>query len=195
MKLFVVQHGEKHRIDGDPGLTDIGRAQAKSVVAFFRERGTVTAVYASPMRRALETAAPIAHRSGVPLQVDDRLRERMNWTTERWPEFDDFRDEWQRATTDRSYQPRSGDSSFSTGERMVAFLRDVQLSLSGDELVAVSHGGATVDLLRTLIGDTSLNRIAPGVIQGGVPPAAITGLEWTGQTWEVRGVGRTDHLG
>ena len=192
MKLFVVQHGEKHRIDGDPSLTDTGRAQAKSVAAFFRERGTVTAVYTSPLLRAIETAAPIAHESGVPVRVDDRLQERMNWTTDQWPELDDFLDEWHRATTDRGYQPRSGDSSFGTAERMVAFLSDIQLSPPGVEVVAVSHGGATVDLLRTLIGDTRLSRIAPSVMQEGVPPAAITSLEWTGQTWEVGGIGQSD---
>ena len=194
MRVFIVQHAEKDRAGGDPDLTHTGRAEAKSVAAFFGERGTLTAVYTSPRRRAFETAAPIAHESGVPVHVDDRLRERMNWTTEQWPVFDDFLDEWQRATSDRGYEPRSGDSSMNTGNRMVAFLTDIQLSSPGDELVAVSHGGATVDLLRTLIGDTHLSQITPGVIQAGVSPAGITTLEWTGKAWEVGGVGEVGHL-
>jgi hypothetical protein len=36
---------------------------------------------------------------------------------------------------------------------------------------AVTHGGITIDLLRTLLGDDSL---PPGVMDAGIPPCAVT---------------------
>ena len=46
--------------------------------------------------------------------------------------------------------------------------------------VAVSHGGVTVDALRTIIGDDVLVAANPGIIDEGVPGGAITELVWSG---------------
>ena len=37
------------------------------------------ALLSSPLRRAWETAAAIAAATGLRVQLDDRLRERLNW--------------------------------------------------------------------------------------------------------------------
>ena len=75
--VFIVQHGEKERLPGDPGLTAAGRSQAAFTAAYLAGLDvSVSSVYASPLRRAQETATPIASALGLSLHTDDRLRER-----------------------------------------------------------------------------------------------------------------------
>jgi broad specificity phosphatase PhoE len=60
--------------------------------------------------------------------------------------------------------------------------------------VVVTHGGATIDLLRDLLSDRELESRAPGLIQHGVPGAAITELDCDGDALTVRSIAVIDHL-
>ena len=62
------------------------------------------------------------------------------------------------------------------------------------ELIAVMHGGVTVDLLRTLLGDAEIERRAPAVISHGVPSCAITELEHAGERWTAIRIADQTHL-
>ena len=91
--ILLVRHGQaaagfgSHR---DPGLDDAGRAQAEAtaeeLAARFEEP---VPIYSSPLKRAQETAAPLARRWGsevileprvaeIPSPTED-LRERARW--------------------------------------------------------------------------------------------------------------------
>lgn len=67
----------------------------------------LAAVYSSPMRRARETADRIAGRHQLGVTIDDRLKERMNWTGEE--PLDVFLAGWTRSTGSNETQshPRS----------------------------------------------------------------------------------------
>jgi hypothetical protein len=52
--------------------------------------------------------------------------------------------------------------------------------------IAVSHGGVTVDALRTIIGHEVLAAAKPSIIDDGVPGGAITELVWSGGEWEPK---------
>ena len=71
MRLILVRHGRPNEIDpatpGDPSLNEDGRRQARAVARLLAGEG-ITRIIASPMRRALETAQPLA--DGVGLGVD-----------------------------------------------------------------------------------------------------------------------------
>jgi broad specificity phosphatase PhoE len=81
--LWLVRHGEStwntlglcqgHRDDAE--LTARGIAQAATVGDQFRSL-SVSAIYSSDLRRALQTAAVIAEVLGLPVTKDARLRER-----------------------------------------------------------------------------------------------------------------------
>jgi broad specificity phosphatase PhoE len=58
----------------DPALTERGRLQAARLARRLREQG-VDAIYTSPMRRAIETAAIIAAEKGLPIISASNLRE------------------------------------------------------------------------------------------------------------------------
>jgi broad specificity phosphatase PhoE len=181
IELILVQHAEKARTAGDPGLTPAGERQAARTAAFLAGRHRagerIDGLHASPARRTQETAAPLATALGLPVRLDPRLRERMNWGD--GPDgqsLEDFLREWARATADRDFTPVGGESSRAAGARLLAALDDVAAADGGARLVFVTHGGVTVDLLRTLIGDAAVRQRHPTLLTEGVPPAAITRL-------------------
>ena len=79
MDLLLIRHAEPERIvdaegPADPPLQARGLAQAEHLAAWLADE-TIDAVWSSPMRRALETAAPVASTHGVEVVVDDELAE------------------------------------------------------------------------------------------------------------------------
>ena len=81
--LWLVRHGEStwNTLGLAQGhcdqarLTQLGLRQARAVAARLRDRPAV-ALYVSDLRRALETAAPLADALGLAVTRDARLRER-----------------------------------------------------------------------------------------------------------------------
>ena len=186
---YLVQHAEKQPGPGDPELTPHGHEQAARTARWLSRVGLV-AVYSSPLRRARQTAEPIATAAGVPVRLDDRLRERMNWDG-RSPLLE-FLADWDRCTADRDFSgaelmaPAAADSSHQAAARLRGFLAE-RVDAPGP-IAVVSHGGITVDLLRTLLGDAA---VPAGLISRGVPPCAITTVD--GLT--VLDIAATEHLG
>ena len=100
-------------------------------------------MWSSPMRRAVETTEPIVKMAGLRLVTDSRVRERTNWDNPSHESVDQFLENWQRASADREYVPRSGDSS--------------HLAATYDHGVAavVAHGGITMDACGTCSATSS----------------------------------------
>ena len=91
--ILLVRHGQaaagfgSHR---DPGLDDVGRAQAEATAEELAARFEAPVpIYSSPLKRARETAAPLARRWGSEVVIEPRvaeipsptedLRERARW--------------------------------------------------------------------------------------------------------------------
>jgi broad specificity phosphatase PhoE len=80
-RIYMIRHGKPaatwgQASDGDPGLDETGKAQARAV------RDVLLAlpqpprlVVSSPLRRCRETAQPLADALGVEPQIDDRFGE------------------------------------------------------------------------------------------------------------------------
>jgi broad specificity phosphatase PhoE len=167
--VYLVQHGDKERLPGDPGLTALGRQQAARTGQRLSSL-EVRALWSSPMRRARETADCIAAVTGLAVQPDARLRERLNWDGGML--FDDFLALWERTAHDRDLVPAGGQSSRQAAARLLAFVAGLR-GVPGP-VAAVTHGGITTELLRDLLGDDVLR---PGVLDEGVPPGAITAID------------------
>lgn len=77
--IFLVRHGEASASwgeDADPGLSELGRQQAQSVAAYLEQRiGRDCTVISSPLRRAIETAAPLEQVLGIRVTTDAAFRE------------------------------------------------------------------------------------------------------------------------
>ncbi len=164
--VYLVQHGDKEPLPGDPGLTAWGRRQAAVTGRWLRGAG-LQALYSSPLRRARQTADCIAAATGLAVQLDGRLGERANWDGS--VPFGDFLADWARSTRDPDFVPRGGESSRQAADRLGAFLAGLPARPS--PVGAVTHGGVTTDLLRTLLTDQAL---PAGLLDAGIPPCAIT---------------------
>jgi probable phosphoglycerate mutase len=79
MELLLIRHALPRRIDegdgagpADPELAPLGVEQAAALADWLRTE-EVDALWSSPMRRARETAAPVADALGPPFVVDEGL--------------------------------------------------------------------------------------------------------------------------
>lgn len=115
-RIYLVRHGKAAAgFDGhaDPGLDDLGRAQAAATAGMLAELGPLP-IYSSPLARARETAVPLAERwaseviieprvAEIPSPTED-LAERAAWLREamagRWSALDDSLQAWRTALID-----------------------------------------------------------------------------------------------
>ncbi|MBN1264282.1 MAG: histidine phosphatase family protein [Anaerolineales bacterium] len=129
----------------DYSLTEKGRLQAQQTAEYLRSQPIVS-VYASPLKRTIETAEIIANPFGLPVQVLEEFREVDVGDLEG---TEDLETGWEfhRGIVDQWYAGRS-DVAFPGGEdyqtlynRMKTGYQEV-LSHSGEGIhVIVTHGG------------------------------------------------------
>jgi broad specificity phosphatase PhoE len=187
--VAILQHGEKVPAAGDPGLTLLGTVQAMRGARRLASLAP-SRLISSPMRRSHQTLAPLATATGLEVEVDPRLAERMN--LEEATRLTDFVDAWSRTVLERDWTPPGGRSSRATAAAMREVLEEV--AVADATVVLGSHGGATTDLLRDLLGDDELERRGPGLIRLGVPGGAVTTLARDGGVWAVDQIADVAHI-
>jgi 2,3-bisphosphoglycerate-dependent phosphoglycerate mutase len=80
MELLVIRHGLPERVErtdgtaADPDLSEAGREQAQRLADYLASE-QIDAVYASPMRRAQQTALPLAAARGLAIRTEPRIAE------------------------------------------------------------------------------------------------------------------------
>jgi len=77
--LLLIRHGETTRVESatgiaDPPLTDTGREQARRLAEWLKDE-RLDHIVVSPLRRARETAAPLAEQFGLEPEVIAALAE------------------------------------------------------------------------------------------------------------------------
>ena len=78
--IFLVRHGEAAAGWGDhpdPGLSDLGQAQAHQVASNLADLGA-TSLISSPMQRCRETASPLAEHLGTSARIEPAVSENCN---------------------------------------------------------------------------------------------------------------------
>lgn len=185
--LYLVRHGDKVRAAGDFGLTEVGQMQARAAGDYLA-RFPVTALYSSPLERAHETARIISECIGLPEQIETRLRERLNWGAVPDHSREEFLSDWYRASAERDYVPRGGDSSRATGERVNSYLHELAGRSLHAHIVCVMHGGALADWLLNTFDNTWLRATYPEFEL--VPPASITQIHAHGNEFVIEDFAR-----
>jgi len=166
LEILLVRHGEtewnsQRRIQGqlDVPLNATGREQARSLAA--RLAGVaIDAVYASDLARARQTAEPVAEALGLPLRLDERLRERHFGGLQ-----GRYYEELQRDAPQVHERMRARDLDFDLDggetlprfhERVCDALSDLAARHPRGRIVVVSHGGV-LDCVYRMAGTMPLD--------------------------------------
>ena len=159
--LILVRHGQiqanvEKRWHGwtDSALTDTGYAQAKRAAArLANEHPDISAIYASPLQRAYNTACEIAEVLGLDVVAEPRLKEYGIGILEgeTFGELHRQHDFFNRIDADPHYAPDGGESLLQVGQRMHQAIVDLQARHEGQKILAVSHGAAMALALADLL--------------------------------------------
>lgn len=161
MLLYFVRHAEsafnhEGRIQGqqDPPLSEAGRQQALALRGAFEQR-EIDALYASPLRRAVDTAAPLAEALGLEIRTDERLMELHAGVFEGklWSEVQLQHPEeaarWK--SRDPDFEIPGGESRRQLAQRGLAALRAIR-DAGHRRAAVVAHGGMLTAALKELLG-------------------------------------------
>ena len=177
--MLLVRHGHTAAIGTRlvgrlPGiaLTSIGHAQAQRLAV--RLEGTrLSALYSSPLERALDTARPLADSAGIEIRQCSGLTELDfgDWTGQTFDELERL-PKWHRFNAARgSAQVPGGESAADVQKRAVHAIEAIASRHGGETVAAFTHG----DIIRSILlhyAGMPLGRIEAFEIS----PASITAL-------------------
>lgn len=135
-------------------LNENGRNQAAALARYIRHIG-IGALYTSPLRRAVDTAAMLAEPLGFAPLPDNRLRERKigSWqglTTDEIASW--FPEDYARLVADPDgYRIPDGESRLDVSARMIAAFHDFVGQDQGETIAILSHSTAIRLVLAELI--------------------------------------------
>ena len=158
--IHLVRHGEVYNPKGIlygrlPGyhLSELGQRMAAAAAGELAGR-PITALYASPLQRAQESAAPWSAKFGLDIVTDERLIEPTN-------RFEGEKFEFGPAVLTKPrvwrwvinpWKPSWGEPYVSVIERMIAAIGDAWDAAEGGEVVMVSHQMPIVMVQRFVAG-------------------------------------------
>jgi broad specificity phosphatase PhoE len=156
-----VRHGataatEEDRFSGSTGaeLSDQGRWQAARLGARL-SRQHITAVYSSPLSRALETARIVAAQCGLEPATRDGLREigHGHWEGMKREDVErDFAVEYAAWEADPfTFAPQGGESGVAVLARALPVVREIVTAHPGERLLVVSHKATLRLVLSSLL--------------------------------------------
>ena len=159
--LILVRHGQiQANVDRlwhgwtDSALTDIGQAQAQRAAArIAEEHPDISAIYASPLQRAFNTAQAIASVLGLTVTPEPRLKEYGIGVLE-GASFGDLHREhdfFGQVDANANYAPDGGESISQVCGRVREAIIELQARHKGEKILAVSHGAAMALALADLL--------------------------------------------
>jgi probable phosphoglycerate mutase len=194
MELLLIRHALPVRIEGatgpaDPPLADLGRRQADALAEWLADE-PLDAIYTSPLRRALETAAPLASRHGLVAIVEDDIAE-FDREADSYVPIEELKAEddprWHQMvaggwSSDGTVDPAAFAAAVIAGvERIIA-------AHSGQTVAIVAHGGVVNVYLAHILGTTRPMFFEPAYTSISRVLAARSGQR------QVRSVNETAHV-
>jgi probable phosphoglycerate mutase len=149
MELLLIRHAEPVRIvagevegPADPGLTPRGQDQAMRLAAWLGGE-QIDAVVTSPLRRACETAAPLAAALGIEPEVDEGVAEYDAHSGEYIPieELRELKDERWYATIEGRWTDVGGIDPHEFQKRVVPAVESLIGRHAGQRVAVIAHGG------------------------------------------------------
>ena len=146
----------------DPGLGAVGLAQARRL-ADWLDGERIDAIYSSHLRRAIQTAEPIAAARGLAMTIDEGLRE---WISAA-PSYQQVEQldhperaaAWNEGRFEDFLPEHDADD---LRANMIRTMRRIGLDHQGERVVAASHGGASNTFLAAVVGSPKRFFFNPG---------------------------------
>ncbi len=151
-RIFMVRHGEtqwnqlgKYQGVSDSPLTDRGKVQVDRMgSALQAHQISFSALYASPLGRADESAAIIAPYLDMQVRIDERLKERNYGIFEGFTRKEveqRFPHEVKMNREQPGFVIPKGESREDILRRVKEFLHDMVMLHGGEDVLLVTHGG------------------------------------------------------
>ncbi|MDB6053996.1 MAG: phosphoglycerate mutase [Verrucomicrobiales bacterium] len=168
--LYLVRHGEVeeryHKVFGgdqiDMELSPLGHQQAEALAEYLG-RFNFDAIYASPMKRAQQTLAPLSKRFPILTTCLPDLREVNfgDWTGLKWQDVQDRHGVSAYQWLDMIHQGSipNGECARRFADRVEPCLKAILDKHRGQEVAVVCHGGV-VRMLLTLLLELPLPTMA-----------------------------------
>ena len=156
----------------DPRLTPLGQDQARAAADALADAG-LTRIIASPYTRALQTAAPVAERLGLPVMVTTAVRERYAFKCDVGSPVTDLRTAWPDhdfSAIDDVWWPTQDEPEAHVVARAGQFRTRVASEPDWASTLVVSHWGFILALTGTSVANGQWIRYDPT----GPAPATIT---------------------
>lgn len=205
-ELVVVRHGEtvwnlEGRQQGhlDSPLTALGVRQSEPVASALAG-SALDAVYASDLRRAVQSADVIAGALALPVVTDPRLRERNLGVLESRTiaEFQREQPEVYRLfrSDDPDYVIPGGESARQRHVRCVACADEIARKHAGRAVLIVAHGGVLSSFMRHALRLSLSGPRRFSLFNGSINVFSVRDGEWRlvswGDTRHLKGLGTLD---
>jgi probable phosphoglycerate mutase len=158
VELLLIRHALPVRLEetegpADPPLAEPGVHQAALLAGYLHDE-RVHAVYASPLRRAVETAAPLAADQGVDVLVEEGVAEFDRHHTTYIPVEQlkaENHPDWQKLR-DGTLADELGIDSATFRRTVVDTLERIVADHAGQKVAVVCHGGVVNAYLAHILG-------------------------------------------
>lgn len=193
--MLLIRHAETsapdvfHGAESDIGLSAWGLRQAGMLGEHLRAERP-EALYCSALRRAVDTAAPIATACGLEAVVVPSLHERRIGPlsglsrTEGWEIYAESKRRWIEGNLEFTHE--GGESFADIRRRVLPIVEGLRDRHAGETLVVVAHGIVIRVVLLSLLPDLTsadFDRIA-------IDFASINDLRWDGRRWRAEALNR-----
>jgi len=162
LTFYFLRHGETTASETgtysgavDPDLTPAGYKMAKNFAETYKFIPW-TAVFSSPLQRAVATANPLCEVTGITLQIEEGLKEIAygQWEGKTPEEIDrDFHDDHIRWLSDPGWNaPTGGERGIDIARRSSLVLEKIVRAYSTGNVLIVSHKATIRIMLCSLLG-------------------------------------------
>ena len=145
--IYIVRHCQTTGQAPEAPLTEEGFAQAERLIDFLTPFG-IDRIVSSPFMRAQQSVIPLSKHLGIPLEVDERLKERLLC----WPPIEAWLELNNKCYAEPDYVAPGGESNRSVLNRFLAVLEDARQN-PAKATVLVTHGGMLSVLLNHFVAD------------------------------------------
>ncbi len=128
--IYLIRHCQATGQAPDAELTELGKVQAKELALFLQDFH-LTHFVSSPFTRAIQTIEPAADQQNMPIEIDERLAERI-LSSENLP---DWLEKLEASFLDDQLTFPGGESGQEAGDRAMAAIAGLE-----DRSVVVTHG-------------------------------------------------------